>query len=401
LATIEVEAVSTVAFVLLLIEVMAEDTCEFVFGLIRATVAPSEVLAFSILVPFVFTFELIVASVAPRDVEAVVTLAAVAREPESSVASDRRRVAKFHTCEAVRFELPVESARPILPGVVRVDVATFQISAVNEPNVVRVRVADVQTLSGMVAARDVEAVRTVAFVLLLILVIADDTCEFVFGLTRARVAPSEVLALRMFVPFVVTFELTEAKVAPREVEARFVLALTAEVIPDVWAFVLAFTLATIEVEAVSTVASVFALIADCAEVTLAAVARDPAVRVASVRFRVPNVHTCEAVREEPPKARTFPIVPGVVRVDVATFHTSAARVPNVVSDLVAEVQTLSGIVAASDVDAVSTVAFVLLLIVVIADAIVPAVDAIPAVMLAASDVEAARTVAFVFELIAV
>ncbi len=94
-----------------------------------------------------------------------------------------------------------------------------------------------------------------------------------------------------------------------------------------------------------------------------------------------------------------PIEPGVVRVDVATFHTSAARVPNVVSVRVATDQTAAGIVPASDVDAVSTVAFVLLLIVVIAEAIVPAVLTVPAVMFEANEVLAASIVAFVLLLI--
>lgn len=52
----------------------------------------------------------------------------------------------------------------MLPGVVRVDVATFQTSDARVPNVVSDRVADDQTLIGMVEARDVEAVRTVASV---------------------------------------------------------------------------------------------------------------------------------------------------------------------------------------------------------------------------------------------
>ena len=68
-------------------------------------------------------------------------------------------------------------------------------------------------------------------------------------------------------------------------------------------------------------------------------------------------------------ARTFPIVPGVVRVEVATLHTSDARVPNDVRVLVAFNQTLTGMFEANEVEAVSTVALVLLLIVVIAEVI--------------------------------
>ena len=70
------------------------------------------------------------------------------------------------------MELPVPSARPIEPGVVRVDVATFQTSAASVPKVVRDRVAEDQTLSGIVAAKDVEAVETVASVWALMVEIA-------------------------------------------------------------------------------------------------------------------------------------------------------------------------------------------------------------------------------------
>lgn len=50
-------------------------------------------------------------------------------------------------------------------------------------------------------------------------------------------------------------------------------------------------------------------------------------------------------------------------------HTSAARVPNVVSDRALLFHTAVGIVARSEDDAVRTVALVLLFIVVIADEI--------------------------------
>ena len=52
------------------------------------------------------------------------------------------------------------------------------------------------------------------------------------------------------------------------------------------------------------------------------------------------------------------MLPGAVNVDVATFQTSDARVPKLVRDRVAEDQTFNGIVAASEVEAVSTVASV-------------------------------------------
>ena len=52
------------------------------------------------------------------------------------------------------------------------------------------------------------------------------------------------------------------------------------------------------------------------------------------------------------------MLPGVVRLLVATFHTSDARVPNVVSDLVPDDQTAVGMVEAREVEAVRTVASV-------------------------------------------
>ena len=79
-------------------------------------------------------------------------------------------------------------------------------------------------------------------------------------------------------------------------------------------------------------------------------------------------------------ARTFPIDPAVESVEVATFQTADTRVPNVSSERPLTDQTFKGIVDASDVDAVRTVAFVLLLIVVIAFE-----------MLFAKDVEAFNT----------
>ena len=53
-----------------------------------------------------------------------------------------------------------------------------------------------------------------------------------------------------------------------------------------------------------------------------------------------------------------PVVPAVVRVDVATFHTSAASVPNVVRERVELAQTAVGIVEANEDEAVKTVASV-------------------------------------------
>ena len=104
-----------------------------------------------------------------------------------------------------------------------------------------------------------------------------------------------------------------------------------------------------------------------AEVTSDWRAREPDERVAPVRVREPNVHTSEAVIPVVTfEASCLPMVPADVRVVVATFHTSAARVPKVVRDRVPFAQTLSGIFEAREVDAVRTVASVWLLMVAIA-----------------------------------
>ena len=76
----------------------------------------------------------------------------------------------------------------------------------------------------------------------------------------------------------------------------------------------------------------------------------------------------------------------VASVDVATPHTSDAKEPNVVIDRTVFVQTFAGIVEVRVVDAVDTVASVLLFIVVIADEIAPTVEAVPALILAESEV---------------
>ena len=100
-------------------------------------------------------------------------------------------------------------------------------------------------------------------------------------------------------------------------------------------------------------------------------AKDPDVSVPSVRFRVANVHTSLAVRL------------AEVRVRVPLSQTSAASVPNVVSDRVGLAQIAPGRVEYSEVDALSTVALVF------------------ALMTAARDVDAASMVAFVFAFTAV
>jgi hypothetical protein len=102
----------------------------------------------------------------------------------------------------------------------------------------------------------------------------------------------------------------------------------------------------------------------------------PNVKVASERLRVAYDQTSEAVRLLPgPEVPEFapiilsclPAVPAPMNVDVATFQTSAARVPKSESERPEIDQTAVGIVANKELEAVRTVEFVLLLIVVIAE----------------------------------
>jgi hypothetical protein len=141
----------------------------------------------------------------------------------------------------------------------------------------------------------------------------------------------------------------------------FVLVLTDEITAAVCEFVLALITAARDVVAV---------------VTSDSVAREPTVSDPSVRFRVANVQMSEAVispslsvdtTTSRLSTRCLPTVPAPFSVDVATFQTSAARVPNEVRVLVLFDHTAVGIVAKSDDDAVRTVALVFELIVVITD----------------------------------
>ena len=136
---------------------------------------------------------------------------------------------------------------------VRVRVAADQMSVAIAVPDVSVLVAAFQTLSGIDVARDVEAARTVASV----------------------------------------------------------FALTALVIPEVCAFVFAFTTAAIEVEAVVTVE--FTLVV--ARLMSAFVAREPVVKPAPVRVRVAEIHTSEASVPKDESVRTleFHTLVGIVR----------------------------------------------------------------------------------------
>ena len=149
---------------------------------------------------------------------------------------------------------------------------------------------------------------------------------------------------------------------PRDVEAASIVAFVLSLIPEDMPAIPAPN----DVEAVSIALFVFELTlavpaAICEPIELEAVvmsdcsAREPEVKVPSVRLRVAYVQTSEAVNVLPD-----------VRVLVPFVHTSAANVPNVVKERLVLAQTAVGIVARSDVEAVNTVAFVFAFIVDIA-----------------------------------
>ena len=199
--------------------------------------------------------------------EALWRLAKVESDPTSRVASESLRVAYAQTSAAV---IAVE---------VSVRVPFVHTSAANVPNVVSERLVAAQTAVGMVEAREVEAVKILALVLLftsatilveaarilVLAVVAADCAPLAADCAAKTPAPSELDAARTVEFVLVTFVLTAVTAEPILVLAvkidALVLALTAEVIPLVCVLVFAFTTAAILVEAESTVALVLALIA--------------------------------------------------------------------------------------------------------------------------------------------
>ena len=154
----------------------------------------------------------------------------------------------------------------------RVRVPFAHTSDAKVPKVVKLRDADDQTLVGIVAAKEVDAVRTRLSVLALMVLIAEVNWLFVLALMTVA---KEVEAVRI---------------------ALLVLALTLEVTAAVCVLVLVLIFEASEVEAVRMVLLVLALteavslvIAEPSDedavVRLAAVASDPEVKVASVKAR--------------------------------------------------------------------------------------------------------------------
>ncbi len=256
----------------------------------------------------------------------------------------------------------------MLPGVVNVDVAMFQTSDANVPNDVKERVAFAQTARGIVAARDVDAVSTVAFVFASIVLIAEVIWEFVFAFTFVATdvdaaviaAASEVEADNMLLFAVVTFVETVARDAPRDVEAARTIA-----------FVFAFTPAAIDDDALPTI--VFVL-----ELTLAVpaeIAEASDVEEFATAVLTPEIAEASDVEAEP-------TIEFVLALIVAASELVEFAIAEFVFALTLEATDVDAavIAAASEVEAFPTVVLVLLLTAVV-----------PADIAAANDVEALVT----------
>ena len=283
---------------------------------------------------------------------------------------------------------------PTVPAPVSVEVATFQTAAgieviddaideSDEPSDVEAVRTALLVFALTTAASDVEAVVTVAFTLdvalLISLLVASEPVvrpapvrvRVVADQTSVASVPNDESVRELYAH---TFAGIDVMSEPIDVEAvrtaLFVFALTDEVIPEVTLLVFALTTAATDVVAIASAESVFAF-------TLAV----PAVTAAP--SDVEAVVTSDCVASEPLER------PAPVRVLVPFVHTSAARVPNVVSERVPAAQTFAGIEVMdeaievsekpSDVEAVRTALFVF------------------ALTTAASDVEAVVTVVFTLD----
>ncbi len=276
-----------------------------------------------------------------------------------------------------------------------------QTSAARVPKVVRDLAAEDHTARGIVAPREVEAVNTVALVLLLIVVMAEAIVALTAVVTAAMFVESEVDA---FKTALLVFALTTPAIDEDAVATiALVFALTALVLLVIFvasevealstiALVLVLTTPAIDDEAVATMAFVFALTADVTAAIL-------------VESDVEAFVTSDCTARDPLE-RAAP-----VSVLTLLVHTSAAKVPNVVRDLLVYDQIVAGNearVEASEVEAFNTVELVLALTTpAIDDEAVPTMlfvfaltAEVPAVMFVARDVDAFRTAEFVLELMA-
>ena len=102
-----------------------------------------------------------------------------------------------------------------------------QTSAASEPKVVRERVPFAQTAVGIVDAKEVDAVKTVAFVLLLIVVMVDasceDSCEFVFPLTEATMEDEAEAMLPLIDDVALLICVESAAISAQAIVSVFVL----------------------------------------------------------------------------------------------------------------------------------------------------------------------------------
>jgi hypothetical protein len=237
----EVDAVSTVALVFELmvviafeIEVASDDEAERTLAFVVAIEAASDVEAFNT-VAFVFALtEAVPAEMfaaieddAASTVALVLAFTAVIIEDDADVTSDLSANDPDVSVASVRFRVPyVQTSDAVIPdALVSVRVLFSQTSAARVPNVVRDRAPEAQTAVGMVEASEVDAFRTVAFVLVLIVVTAFE----IEVLTATIDAPSDDEAESMFA-FVVTIEAASDVDAARTV--AFVFAFT-EAVPAV------------------------------------------------------------------------------------------------------------------------------------------------------------------------
>jgi hypothetical protein len=157
---------------------------------------------------------------------------------------------------------------------------------------------------------------------------------------------NEPIEVRVLDVYVQTADGNEFIAEARDVEAVRIAVSVCEFTPEVMPLV-----------CVSVCALTFVVSFAVAVFTSAVVARVPELKPAPVKVRAPNDQI--AVGVVPVFVESWrPVVPAVMRVEVATFQTSAASVPKFESVLVVLAQTAVGMVAKSEVEAVRTVASV-------------------------------------------
>jgi len=332
-------------------ELEALSTAVLVFALI---IAASDVDAVSTVASVLLVTSAVPAVMAePSDEVAVSTSDNVASEPLLSPAPVRVRVPFVHT-SAASVPKPVRVREPAAQTLAGIDAMELAIEESEEPSEEDAASTVLFVLALMTEAREVDAVRTVASVLLFTLAvpaeIADPseevavwTSDRVARLPEVRPAP-----VRVLVPLVQT---SEASV-PKPVRVREPAAQTLAGIDEI-ELVMDESVLPKDDEAAKTVALVLLLTA-----AVPAVMAEPSDEVA--------VSTSDKVAREPD------VRPAPVRVLVADPQTSEASVPNPVRVLVPAAQTLAGMDEIEeaieamelprDEEAVVTIVFVFVLI---------------------------------------